>query len=68
MIESSKELINKRIIENEIKQINKIKTNADNKGKKEEMNNFKIEIREDKKKEKKLRIHNIIEKRKVKEP
>ena len=62
LIESSKELINKRIIENEIKQINKIKTNADNKGKKEEMNNFKIEIREDKKKEKKLRIHNIIEK------
>ena len=61
LIESSKELINKMIIKNVIKQIKKIKVNADNKMKKEEMYNFKIEIT-NKKKEKKLKIYNSIEK------
>ena len=69
LIQQSKELISKKILDNEIKQINKIKINSDffkEKGKNEDSKNI-IELdnkNEATKREKKKKIQNIIEKMK----
>lgn len=75
IIESSKELISKKMILNEIKQINRMKTNINNNNdlfnkRKEETKDNKLAINninddiEKRKNEKRIRIQNIIEKMK----